>query len=222
MGIRKNKVMKVQIRPAGKEDIAFIAWVLLTAHRGHLERGLWDFMVGGDEQQCLGYLQGLTSTDQLHWAHFSTFLVAEVDHQPAAALSGYFAPQLGEEAFVKGLFEANRKIGRSKEEHKASFQRYGSILHVAPEHANGTWVVENVATRPEFRRRGLVDQLLAKILEKGRDLGARTTDISVLIGNDPAQCAYEKNGFQVAGEKRHPDFEKTYGTPGIRALSREL
>ena len=214
--------MKVQIRPAVKEDIEFIAWVLLTAHRGHLERGMWDFMVDGDEQQCLGFLQEFTSTNQLHWAHFSTFLVAEVDHKPAAALSGYFAPQMGEEVFVKGLSEVNRKIGLSKEDKKASFQRYGSILHVVPEHENGAWVVENVATRPEFRRKSLVDQLLAEILDKGRDLGARTTDISVLIGNHPAQRAYEKNGFEVTGEKRHPDFEKAYGSPGIRALSRRL
>jgi len=214
--------MKVQIRPAGKEDIEFIAWVLLTAHRGHLKRGIWDLMLGGEEQQCLGYLQEFTSTSQLHWAHFSTFLIAEVDQQPAAALSGYFVPQLGEETFVKGLFEVNRKVGRSKEVHKASFQRYGSIVHVVPEHADGTWVVENVATRPEFRRKGLVDKLLAEILDKGRSLGARITDISVLIGNDPAQRAYEKNGFLVTGEKRHPDFEKAYGTPGIRALSRHL
>ena len=214
--------MEVQIRPAGKEDIAFIAWVLLTAHRGHLERGMWDFMVDGDEQECLGFLQEFTSTSQLHWAHYSTFLVAEVDQNPASALSGYFDPQLGEETFVKGLFEVNRKIGRSKEDIKAGFKRYGSIVHVAPKHVNGTWVVENVATKPEFRRRGLVDKLLAEILEKGRDLGARTTDISVLIGNDFAQRAYEKNGFQVMGEKRHPDFERAYGSPGIRTLSRHL
>jgi len=43
--IIETKGMKVQIRTASKKDIAFISWVLVTAHRGHLKRGLWDFMV---------------------------------------------------------------------------------------------------------------------------------------------------------------------------------
>jgi len=79
-----------------------------------------------------------------------------------------------------------------------------------------------VATLPEFRRRGLTDRLLAEILDKGRRRGATTADVGVLIGNDPAQRAYEKAGFEVIGEKRHPEFEAVYKSPGIRSLTQAL
>lgn len=43
-----------------------------------------------------------------------------------------------------------------------------------------------------------------------------------MIGNDPAQRAYEKAGFRVTGEKRDPGYESVGGSPGLRALSRDL
>ncbi|TMG03124.1 MAG: GNAT family N-acetyltransferase, partial [Chloroflexi bacterium] len=90
------------------------------------------------------------------------------------------------------------------------------------EHEPGAWVVEHVATKPEFRRRGLVERLIYETLETGRGRGAKTADIGVLIGNDPAQRAYEKCGFEVVIEKRDVEFERVYGSPGARMLRRAL
>lgn len=213
------EVKFVDARPGHAE---FIAWVILTAHRSHLERGLWDFVLGGSEAECLRFLKALATTAQPHWAHYSTFIVAEVDGQAAAALCGYFAAEHGTPALAKALPEANQVVGRTEEDNVAGWQRAGSIVHVAPEHAAGAWIVENVATLPEFRRKGLVDRLLVEILDKGRSRGAIIADIGVLIGNDPAQRAYEKAGFEVTGEKRHPEFEAVYKCPGIRSLTRTL
>lgn len=214
--------MEVRIVEARREQAEFLAWVMLTAHRSHLERGLWDFVVGGSETERLRYLQALAVTEQAHWAHYSTFIVAEVEGRPASALCGYFEAEHGMPSLLKAIPEANEAVGRTKEENTAGWQRAGSILHVAPEHAPGVWIVEHVATLPEYRRRGLVDRLLVEILDKGRDRGATIADIGVLMGNDPAQRAYEKAGFEVTGEKRHPEFEAVYKCPGIRALSRML
>jgi len=214
--------MTVEIRDARREDAAFLAWVLLTAHRSHLERGTWDLVVDADEATCLRFLEHLAGSSTPHWTHFSTFLVAEVDGVPAAALCGYFDEEFGMPALAKALPEVNAAVGRTRADDAAGFARAGSIVHVAPEHEPGVWIAENVATRPEYRRRGLVDRLLSEIFDRGRQRGARVVDIGVLIGNDPAQRAYEKNGFKIIGEKRHPEFEAVYLCPGIRALSREL
>jgi RimJ/RimL family protein N-acetyltransferase len=67
-----------------------------------------------------------------------------------------------------------------------------------------------------------VDRLLVRILDEGRARGATTADIGVFIGNDAAQRAYEKAGFEVTGEKRDPEFEAVYKCPGARTLSRAL
>jgi translation initiation factor 4G len=123
---------------------------------------------------------------------------------------------------MEGIREAGQALGRSEEEDAAGWQRAGSIVHCTLEHLPGAWIVENVATLPELRRRGLADLLLAEILEKGRTAGASVAEIGVFIGNDPAQRAYEKAGFVVVDEKRHPEFEDVYKSPGIRLLRRSL
>lgn len=122
------------------------------------------------------------------------------------------------------MLAAAKAVERAPEGIMAAWQESGgaSIMLCSPEHVPGAWIVEHVATRPEFRRQGLVDRLLASALEKGRTLGATVADIGVLIGNDGAQRAYEKAGFRVTGEKVHPDFQAVYGCPGIRLLSRPL
>jgi translation initiation factor 4G len=216
--------MELRIVDASPEHAQFLARVILIAHRSHLERGLWDFLVGGSEADCLRFLEALTTTSQPHWAHYSTFIVAEVDGLPVSALGGYFEAELGTETafIISAVREASGVVGRIEEDVIAGWQRAGSIAHVAPEHVPEAWVIENVATLPEFRRRGLVDRLLAEILDKGRRRGATTADVGVLIGNDPAQRAYEKAGFAVIGEKRRPEFEAVYKSPGIRSLTRAL
>jgi ribosomal protein S18 acetylase RimI-like enzyme len=84
------------------------------------------------------------------------------------------------------------------------------------------WIVDSVATLPEFRRTGMVDHLLSAILDKGRSHGFRRSQINIYIGNTPAQKAYEKHGFTLVDEKRHPDFEAEIGSPGMARMLRDL
>src|SRR3990170_7530078 len=85
----------------------FLAWVTLAAFRSQLERGFWDFMLDGDEAHKLRYLEALATTEQRHWVHYSTFLVAEVDGRPASALCGYIAEELGGPTLRVAGIEAN-------------------------------------------------------------------------------------------------------------------
>jgi len=41
------------------------------------------------------------------------------------------------------------------------------------------------------------------------------------VGNDAAQSAYQKSGFQVLDEKRCPEVEKLLGVPGFVRLTRD-
>lgn len=212
----------LKIVEAREEHVPFVAWVELTAARSHLERGIWDLYIDRPEAETLRFVEALASTEARHFAHYKNFIVAEVDGRPAAALSGYFAEQEGTPTLLAGIAEANAALGRSEAENEAGWQRAGSIMLCAIEHVPRAWIVEWVATAPEFRRRGLIDRLMAEILERGRQRGASIADIGVLIGNDPAQRAYEKNGFAVVGESRNATFEAAYGCPGVRLLRRPI
>jgi ribosomal-protein-alanine N-acetyltransferase len=69
--------------------------------------------------------------------------------------------------------------------------------------------INNVAIRPEFRRRGIAAQLLAAVLREGRGQGARLAFLEVREGNTAAQGLYRRCGFQVTGTRkryyRQPD-----------------
>jgi ribosomal protein S18 acetylase RimI-like enzyme len=214
--------MDFQIVDARPEHAPFVAWVSLAAARSHLPRGFWDYFLDAGEAECLRYLESLATTSKPHFFHYSAFLVAEVDGVPAAALCGYFDEELGNAALAGLGDEIGGPLGGSQSAAQAGLARVAPFLSVVPEHAPNTWIVENVATAPGYRRRGLVDALLVEILARGRERGARVADIGVLIGNDPAQRAYEKAGFAMIGEKRNPELEKTWGTAGVRSLRRAL
>jgi len=209
-----------KIVEAQPKHAPFIAWVMLTAFRSHLERGFWDFMRPGTDEEILRYLEALTMTKALHWAQLPLFIIAEVDGEPAAALSGYFEEEYGGGRLGDGIAEVSEETGHAPD--PEGMKRALTVLNVAPEHVPGAWIIEDVATRPEFRRRGLVDALMQEIMERGRQRGATLSDIGVFIGNDSAQKAYEKVGYAVVGEKCHPEFEAVYKTPGVRALRRAL
>lgn len=214
--------MSVRIADATKDDAAFLAWVSLAAARSQLPRGFWDYFLMYPERDCLRYLEALAATALPHMFHYSCFLVAEVDGTPAAALCGYFEHEMPYDVLGKAMAEIDERLGRTPEESQAGMDRNATFFTVTPEHPPRTWIVENVATLPEFRRRGLVDRLLGVVLERGRARGASLADIGLFIGNDPAQAAYEKAGFRFASEKRNPELERTWGSPGLRLLRRTL
>ena len=62
--------------------------------------------------------------------------------------------------------------------------------------------INNVAVRPEFRRRGFAAQLLTAVLREGQRNGARLAFLEVRAGNAAAQGLYRGRGFQVTGRRR--------------------
>jgi translation initiation factor 4G len=213
--------MNIQIRPARPDDAPFLAWVILISGRAHVQRGIWEVILGGTEEECLTFLQQLTISKTPHLFHHSCFLIAEVDGRPVAALGGYDPKVLGYPALRRAVVEVSQKMGFSGAD-EGAMKRSERVLCCIPDEVAGAWIIDSVATVPEFRRKGIVDKLLEEILEKGRKQGFRLAQINMYIGNFPAQRAYEKHGFKVIDEKRHPDFEAEIGSPGITRLLRDL
>lgn len=213
--------MKIQIRPARPEDAEFLAWLILTAGRAHVTRGIWEVIIGGTEQDSLEFLRLLAQTTTPHMFHYTCYLIAEADGIPAAGLGGYDPRVSGYEALYRAMPEVLKKLGHSGPDPEAN-KRAERVLCCIPEDAEGAWIIDSVATLPAYRRKGLVDRLLVTILEKGRREGFQKAQISIYIGNQPAQLAYEKHGFKIVDEKRHPHFETEIGSPGMARMMKNL
>ena len=193
----------------------------MLASRGHLRRGVWDLIAGGSEQNCLDYLRRLALAEPVSLCHYSSFIVAEHDERPAAALCGFDPRAGGWRVLGDAMQNVQRQKGWTQADEKASADRSQPVWKCTFDTLEGAWVIESVATLPEFRRRGLVDSLMAEILEAGRARGHRIAQLTILIGNVAAQRAYEKAGFSVMDEKRHPDFEAALGAPGFIRMVRD-
>jgi GNAT superfamily N-acetyltransferase len=59
------------------------------------------------------------------------------------------------------------------------------------------WTIENVATVPAHRGRGLACALLEDALAEGRAKGFTRAQITFLIGNDTAERSIRPCGFHV-------------------------
>jgi translation initiation factor 4G len=212
----------VRIVPATREHIPFVAWVVHSATRSHLPRSIYDFTVSKDEAEILRYLEIFADTETVHWGHWSQFLIAEVDGVPAAGLAGFSENELGIDKMFAGAIETNAKFGITAEEWARRWEKAKSFANLAHPHEPGAWVVEHVATHPDFRRRGLIERLMHEMLDRGRRRGAKTAEIGVLIGNDGAQRAYEKCGFEVFVEIRDAEFEAVFKCPGGYLLHRAI
>lgn len=208
----------IKTRSATKSDAPFIAWVMQEAARSHLEIGMWDLAFPGPDKQRLEILSVLTATDTVHFGHWSRFLIAEVDGKPAAALSAYENSRHGPKNLLPAMVETFKTLGLPDEELMEIPERLSPMASIKYVNHDGHWIVEWVATKPEYRGRGIIYGLLQEILDKGREEGFSESQIGYILGNTPAKNAYEKIGYTYVTEYCHPDFEKTFGSPGIASM----
>ena len=209
------------IRPARAEDASFIARNILSSQRGPFPRGWFDIALGWDEPQCLAFVERIATAQQSSWWHVSRFIIAEVEGHPAASLCALPAAGTGAAAQA-AIAAAAHGSGLDASEVAAIFQRGAYTRNCWVQGGEDEWLIEHVATLPEYRGRGLVQALIEHVLLAGRAAGFRRASISFLIGNEPAERSYAKAGFGYAEEKRDTSFEALTGSPGFRRFVRAI
>lgn len=73
--------------------------------------------------------------------------------------------------------------------------------------------INNLAVRPELRRRGLGSEMLEAVTKEAQALGAENLTLEVRRSNVAAQHLYERAGFREAGVRKN-----YYSTPVEDAL----
>jgi GNAT superfamily N-acetyltransferase len=216
----RNMPLAIVVRPAEPHDAAFLGWVSVAASRSQLARGWFDIVLRRDEAFIVQFATYLALASARSWWHWSLFHVAEVDGVLASAMCGF-----GDESVYmksgEAMAEASDRMGIGKDEQAQLWPRGSFIISVSTSE-DDAWTVENVATRPEFRGRGVTQALLAKECELARASGFKRAQISFFMGNLKAERAYAKAGFAFAEERTAPEFEAVMGIPGIRRFARDV
>lgn len=213
--------METLVRKARRDDAGFLAWAIREAGRAHLDRGWYDIALGLPEAEALEVLRRLVLTRTPSWWRFDNFLVAEVGGSLAGALCAFDA-RTGWTGSEAALAEATEPLGWDEDRRKAFWTRGAYVFSCTLESLGDVWVIENVATVPEFRGQGVAGRLLLAALETGRRRGFKTAQLSFVIGNDSAERTYIKAGFHLETESRHADFEAAVGAPGLKRFIRKL
>jgi RimJ/RimL family protein N-acetyltransferase len=73
-----------------------------------------------------------------------------------------------------------------------------ATFHYTPEDRLGE--VGNNCVDPQFRGRGIGTRLIAAVLQKLRELGAKVVTVTTMERDLPARRVYEKNGFVELGK----------------------
>lgn len=213
--------MATVIRQACAEDADVIAWTILAAQRGHRPRGWFDIALDRSEPDCLAFIRQVVLSPIRSWWHVSHFIIAEVDGVCAAALCAL--PVDGTVVAARAAIGAAMvALGFDAAEQAAFGQRSAYVRHCWMGGEDENWIVEHVATRPNYRGRGLAATLLAHALVAGARNGFKRAQITFYIGNDAAERSYARAGFAFAEEKRHPEFEALTGAPGFRRYAKDL
>lgn len=206
------------IRPAMPEDSPSVARLIYVAGQGHLEPSIYDLLIPGPPGatgERLEMMERLLKAEARSWFHHAYYDVVEMDGRVAASLCSFSK----EEGRGRWLVGALREVGWSDADLSAMGERMRPVIRVQPRIPRSAWVIENVAASGEFRRRGLVNALLERAVEKGRERGHTHFQIGCVVGNEPARGAYEKVGFRVTEEKTDEEFQRIFGSPGIWRLT---
>ncbi|MEI9992580.1 MAG: GNAT family N-acetyltransferase [Rhizomicrobium sp.] len=205
-------------RPATADDARFLGWAMFMAARGHLPRGWFDIVLQRPVEFGVAFCTRLANAEARSWWHHSFFTVAEVDGVAAAAACA-FADNAPYMVSDEAMAEASDRMGIGKAEQAELWPRGAFILN-ATTGEDDCWTIENVATWPDYRGRGVARALIAHML---REMGPpKRAQISFLIGNAPAEHCYRSCGFVFAEDKTDKVFEAAMGVPGIRRLARDL
>jgi ribosomal protein S18 acetylase RimI-like enzyme len=217
--------MSIRVRRADDRDLDLLAWVMLEASRSHLERGIWEYVNDAEQASTLSWLRRLLTTETVHLFHHSLFLVGEWDGEAGAAMCAYDSSTQGFDVLLPEMVAATTAAGIDADDPeyvRRSGVLVSGLVMEDPGPPGPRWVIENVATKPEMRRKGLVDALLHQLLGHGREKGFAHAQVSVFMGNERARRAYIKAGFDALAEQRSDGWQHELGCPGTEMLLQSL
>lgn len=215
-------ISPITIVHATPDHSSFLAQVILSASRSHLELGPFDIALELPKGEVLGILEWMTLSEFISNCHFSKFLVAELETKPVGALAAFDPGETNLLPLGAALSDAYSGMGYEEADLPSALMRLEAMRGCVPSAEPGTWVVEWVAVEIAHRGQGILTQLLQKILALGTNRSLPRSQISTYLGNQAAINAYQRAGFRIDREYRNANFADLLGSPGMLTMLRDL
>jgi len=149
-----------------------------------------------------------------HSASYEFCYVAEAEGEIVGVLAG-FPSRRGEELARRFIVLTLPRIPLWR--WPGLFRHLHAAGHVAPRPPAGSWYVDALAVRRDWRRRGVAHALLEEAEHQAERNGATGVALDTGLGNAPARALYEGYGFARGSMRRAPDdrIAAAIGGPGF-------
>ena len=104
-------------------------------------------------------------------------------------------------AYYAELQTGNRNLMLVACPAKSILEHLRVVGYIVARETAGELHINNVAVRPEYRRKGIGRALLSKILQEAQRLGVTIAFLEVRHGNFAAQALYELCGFKAIARR---------------------
>lgn len=199
MEINKQIAQEILIRYATKDDIPFLAQIILLAETSGKELISYKEMFPMNESDLLKKFESALDNEQLgHGLTYKTFVIAEFNGKKAAAACGYIEGEFGSSnhlmtgALINAFGMGDVLEGYEKNEKFKDVQ-----INKTP----GTLQIDSVATFPEFRGKGLFKLIFDEHCKMAGEKKCNKLEIQVWAGNEAAISTYKKLGCELSNEK---------------------
>ena len=212
----------IRVRRATDDDLDLLVWVMVEAATSHLDRCVWDVVLGDQAPAASVVLREAARSENHHWCHLDRFLVAEVGDEVVGAASSYDPAAEGNDALAYAILDTLVSVGADDATVEGIVARSTVLEGCTPKPYVGAWGVENVAVRPAHRSTGVVQALLAAVRDDALRERREHLQIMCLDGNARARRAWERSGFDLRASYRGRDFQDLFGCGGLDLLVEEL
>lgn len=189
--------MEIKVRKANREDSQFIAETILQSESTDNEAVTFREMFDFDETTMVSTFTKIVANETNgHPLTFKTYYIAELDGNRCGALSAYLEGENGD----SNLQMANcmmSVIDRKTVMKGFMFSKKNSDT-IIPK-SKGSLQIDCVATKAEFRGKGVFKALFQYACEDFTNLRSKSIEVQVWK-NNPAIEVYKKVGFSIKEE----------------------
>jgi ribosomal protein S18 acetylase RimI-like enzyme len=198
--------MSITLRKATPADKDFLVTAIIEAEKSGSDIISYCAIFSITEQELRVLLNDILEEDiEGQELCIGSFLIAEVDGEPAAAISAWIENETG---MASNMIKSNLLMYCLDRDIIMNAAPAIQIMNEVNIHrAEHALQIECVYTAKKYRGLGLVGKLIEEHIRLKQEAGKIFDKVQVILlkNNDSARRAYEKTGFAVVSEKRCAD-----------------
>ena len=196
---------------AKREDVSFLAEMMLQSSRAEKAVGLFDYLFkNASDDMILQKLEHLLLSEKRCYCYYENFLVAKIDGKSVGTLCSYEPRIATKERFVEALQESGCD--------ESVLDRLGRLAECDFEINKRTLMFDFLEEVEGYVDVGILKALMQKSLLTARLKGYRIAQTIVEIGSLETLMFYEKLGFTVKEQRECESYKEIFGRSGVMLL----